>query len=87
MEIRGLKKNAAYNFRIIATNAVGHSEPFIIEETVSTAQKAKPKSLPGKPSVQVRRGGEGHLTLLDVIIVLGDGRDEPQRHTAVESAV
>eukprot|EP00095_Tigriopus_kingsejongensis_P003097 snap_masked-scaffold1025_size69488-processed-gene-0.4 protein:Tk03097 transcript:snap_masked-scaffold1025_size69488-processed-gene-0.4-mRNA-1 annotation:"hypothetical protein D910_05908" len=52
IEIKGLKKNSAYNFRIIAKNAVGLSEPFIIEETFSTT-KTTPKSLPGSPSVQV----------------------------------
>ncbi len=52
IEIRGLKKNSSYNFRVIARNAVGCSDPFIIEETF-TAAKAVPKSLPGKPSVQV----------------------------------
>ena len=30
IEIRGLKKNAAYNFRVIAKNSVGCGEPFII---------------------------------------------------------
>lgn len=48
----GLKKNSAYNFRILAKNAVGCSEPFIIEETFSTT-KSTPKALPGSPSVQV----------------------------------
>ena len=55
IEIRGLRKNTAYNFRIIARNSVGCSEPFIIEETFSTAKADAPKSrgLPGKPSIQV----------------------------------
>jgi hypothetical protein len=52
IEIRGLKKNSAYNFRVIARNAVGVSEPFLIEETFSTA-RVVPKEVPGKPSVQV----------------------------------
>ena len=52
IEIRGLKKNSSYNFRVIAKNGVGCSEPFIIEETFSTT-KAVPKELPGSPSVQV----------------------------------
>ena len=52
IEIRGLKKNAAYNFRVIAKNSVGCSEPFIIEETF-TASKPVSKELPGSPSVQV----------------------------------
>ena len=56
IEIRGLRKNTAYNFRIIARNAVGCSEPFIIEETFSTAKAdIQVKSrLPGKPSIQVQ---------------------------------
>ncbi len=53
IEIKGLRKNSAYNFRIIAKNSVGCSEPFIIEETFSTAKADTPKSLPGSPSVQV----------------------------------
>ena len=52
IEIRGLKKNSAYNFRVIAKNAVGNSDPFLIEETFSTT-KTTPKSLPGSPAVQV----------------------------------
>ena len=52
IEIRGLKKNSAYNFRVFAKNAVGLSEAFIIEETFTTT-KSVPKSPPGSPTVQV----------------------------------
>ena len=44
IEIKGLKKDASYNFRVIAKNAVGCSEPFIIEETFTAAKADIPKS-------------------------------------------
>merc|ERR1719369_169250 len=53
IEIVGLKKDASYNFRIIARNSVGCSEPFIIEETFTAAKAEIQKSLPGVPSVTV----------------------------------
>ena len=40
LEIRGLKKDSSYNFRVIARNSVGCSEPFIIEE-VDGADEAR----------------------------------------------
>jgi hypothetical protein len=39
-----LKAEASYNFRIIAGNCVGCSEPFIIEETFSASKANIPKS-------------------------------------------
>jgi len=53
MEIVGLQKESSYNFRIIAKNAVGCSEKFIIEETFTAAKADIKKSLPGSPSVSV----------------------------------
>jgi hypothetical protein len=53
IEIKGLKKDSSYNFRVIAKNAVGCGEPFIIEETFTAAKANIPKSLPGSPSVTV----------------------------------
>ena len=56
-EIRGLKKDSSYNFRVIAKNSVGCSAPFIIEETftAATAVKAVPKGVPSAPNnVQVK---------------------------------
>ena len=50
IEIVGLKKDASYNFRIIARNSVGCSEPFIIEETFTAAKAEIQKSLPGSPN-------------------------------------
>jgi hypothetical protein len=44
IEIRGLKKDSSYNFRVIAKNLVGCSEPFIIEETFTAAKADIPKS-------------------------------------------
>ena len=44
IEIRGLKKDSSYNFRVIAKNSVGCSEPFIIEETFTAAKAYIPKS-------------------------------------------
>jgi hypothetical protein len=45
IEIRGLKKDSSYNFRVIAKNLVGCSEPFIIEETFTAAKADIPKSM------------------------------------------
>lgn len=45
IEIRGLKKDSSYNFRVIAKNSVGCSEPFIIEETFTAAKADIPKSM------------------------------------------
>lgn len=53
LEIKGLKKNSSFNFRISAKNDVGISQPFIVEETVTTKAEVKAKGLPGSPSVQV----------------------------------
>jgi titin len=56
IEIRGLKKDSSYNFRVIAKNVVGCSAPFIIEETftAATAVKLIPKGVPSAPNnVQV----------------------------------
>ena len=56
MEIRGLKKDSSYNFRVIAKNNVGCSAPFIIEETFTAATGVKPvpKGVPSAPNnVQV----------------------------------
>merc|ERR1719187_1167123 len=53
IEILGLKKDASYNFRIIARNSVGCSEPFIIEETFTAAKAEIVKSPPGCPTVNV----------------------------------
>ena len=44
IEIRGLKKDSSYNFRVIARNSVGCSEPFIIEETFTAAKADIKKS-------------------------------------------
>ena len=44
IEIVGLKKDSSYNFRVIARNAVGCSEPFIIEETFTAAKAEIKKS-------------------------------------------
>ena len=54
MEIKGLNKTSSFNFRIIAKNAVGCSDPFIIEEIFSAASTSKQiKSKPGKPNVNI----------------------------------
>jgi len=53
IEIVGLKKDSSYNFRVIARNAVGCSEPFMIDETFTAAKAEIKKSLPGAPSVSV----------------------------------
>merc|ERR1719376_1160759 len=37
IEIKGLKKDSSYNFRVIAKNSVGCSQAFILEETYSGA--------------------------------------------------
>ena len=50
IEIVGLKKDSSYNFRVIAKNAVGCSEPFIIEETF-TAAKAEIKKSTHNPYI------------------------------------
>ena len=67
IEIKGLKNNTSYNFRIIAKNSVGQSQPFIIDETFtskaqavvaksqSSTAVAKPKGVPSAPrDVQVK---------------------------------
>lgn len=61
LEIKGLKKGCSFNFRISARNSVGASQPFIVEETVTT--KAKAKSVPGSPSVQVTEVTSKSVTL------------------------
>ena len=53
LEIKGLKKNSSYNFRISAKNSVGLSQALKMEETVTRPQKAAAKGLPGSPSVSV----------------------------------
>lgn len=55
LEIKGLKKNSSFNFRISAKNNVGNSQPLILEETVTTKAEVKKeaKGLPGSPTVQV----------------------------------
>ena len=55
LEIRGLKKNCSFNFRISAKNNVGLSQPLVLEETVKGKAEVKvaAKGLPGSPSVQV----------------------------------
>ena len=53
LEIKGLKKGCSFNFRISARNSVGASQPFIVEETVTTKAKVEAKGLPGSPTVQV----------------------------------
>ena len=44
IEIVGLKNDSSYNFRVIARNAVGCSEPFNIEETFTAAKAEIKKS-------------------------------------------
>lgn len=64
LEIRGLKKNSSFNFRISAKNSVGNSAPLLLEETVTIkAEKAAPKGLPGSPSVQVTAVTSKSVTL------------------------
>ena len=53
IEIVGLKKDSSYNFRVIAKNAVGCSEPFIIEETF-TAAKAEIKKSKHTPYILIQ---------------------------------
>ena len=54
LEIKGLKKNSSYNFRISAKNSVGLSQALKMEETVTRPEvKASAKGLPGSPSVSV----------------------------------
>ena len=55
LEIRGLKKNCSFNFRISAKNMIGLSKPLVLEETVKGKAEVKvaAKGLPGSPSVQV----------------------------------
>ena len=56
LEIRGLKKNCSFNFRISAKNQIGLSQPLVLEETVkgkSEVKAAVAKSLPGSPNVEV----------------------------------
>lgn len=63
IEVRGLKKEASYNFRIIARNCVGCSEPFIIEETFSASKANIQKSLPGMPTLSVKDVTSRSVTL------------------------
>ena len=63
LEIKGLKKGCSFNFRISARNSVGASQPFIVEETVTTKAEVKAKSLPGSPSVQVTEVTSKSVTL------------------------
>ena len=56
LEIRGLKKNCSFNFRISAKNQIGLSQPLVLEETVkgkSEVKAATAQSLPGSPNVEV----------------------------------
>merc|ERR1711899_722851 len=55
LEIRGLKKNCSFNFRISAKNMIGLSKPLVLEETVKGKAEVKTaaRGLPGSPSVQV----------------------------------
>ena len=56
LEIRGLKKNCSFNFRISAKNQIGLSQPLVLEETVkgkSEVKAAVAKSLPGSPNVEL----------------------------------
>jgi len=48
---------------VIARNAVGCSEPFIIEETFTAAKADIPKSLPGMPTVSVKDVTSRSVTL------------------------
>ena len=65
LEIKGLKKNSSYNFRISAKNSVGLSQALTMEETVSTKAKveAAAKGLPGKPTVSVTAVTSKSVTL------------------------
>ena len=56
LEIRGLKKNCSFNFRISAKNNIGLSQPLVLDETVKGKAEVKTaaRGLPGSPSVQVR---------------------------------
>eukprot|EP00088_Acartia_fossae_P004370 TRINITY_DN1186_c0_g1_i1.p1 TRINITY_DN1186_c0_g1~~TRINITY_DN1186_c0_g1_i1.p1 ORF type:complete len:1240 (-),score=512.43 TRINITY_DN1186_c0_g1_i1:1313-4834(-) len=63
IEVRGLKKEASYNFRIIARNCVGCSEPLVIEETFSASKANIPKSLPGMPNLSVKDVTSRSVTL------------------------
>jgi len=55
LEIRGLKKNCSFNFRISAKNNIGLSQPLVLDETVKGKAEVKTaaRGLPGSPSVQV----------------------------------
>ena len=57
LEIRGLKKNCSFNFRISAKNNIGLSQPLVLDETVKGKAEVKTaaRGLPGSPSVQVRK--------------------------------
>lgn len=70
IEIRGLKKNSAYNFRVFAKNSVGLSDAFIIEETFTTT-KSVPKSTPGSPNVQVISLIFSHLESVETMRLKG----------------
>jgi len=63
IEIVGLMQDSSYNFRVIARNSVGCSEPFIIEETFTAAKAEIQKSLPGSPSVTVKDVTSRSVTL------------------------
>jgi len=63
LEIKGLKKNCSFNFRISAKNVVGLSQPFIVEETVTTKAEVKAKGLPGSPTVKVTAVTSKSVTL------------------------
>ena len=64
LEIKGLKKNSSYNFRISAKNSVGLSQALKMEETVTTkAEVRQAKGLPGSPSVSVTAVTSKSVTL------------------------
>ena len=56
LEIRGLKKDCSFNFRISAKNNIGLSQPLVLDETAKGKAEVKTvsKGLPGSPSIQVR---------------------------------